>query len=191
MSYVKQILFPEERVLYEGHVHPVVLSRGLFIMACAAFIAYSAAGTGRLDSWLLNFFRANGETSATFRWFYGLFYGWQVASPSISFEYKLVCLGFSLWGINHLSRAAMQMYSNELVVTDLRIIAKAGVFNIITLEMDRRRVAEVLVDQSFWGRILNFGYVYIRGFTGVIGGMPVLVNPHLIKRFITSGYNNV
>lgn len=124
-------------------------------------------------------------------WWYQLFYGWQAASPGISFEYKIVCTMISLWGINHISKGAIQMYSTELVVTDLRIIAKAGILNIITLEMDRRRVAEVLVDQSFWGRIFNYGYVYIRGFTGVIGGMPVLVNPHLIKRFITSGYHGV
>lgn len=189
MNYVKQILFPEERVLYDGHVHPIVLSRGIVILAFAAIIAYSAAGTGKPNSWLLSFFRDVGESSPFMNWFYRLFYGWQVASPSISFEYKILCTIISFWGISHLSKGAIIMYSTELVVTDLRIIAKAGVFNIVTLEMDRRRVAEVLVDQSFWGRVLNYGHVYIRGFTGVIGGMPVLVNPHLIKRFITSGYN--
>jgi len=191
MNYVKQILFPEERVLYDGHVHPVVLSRGIMILAFAAIIAFSAAGTGKPNSWLLTFFRNMGESNSAMRWLYGVFYGWQMASPSISFEYKILCLSVTLWGFSHLAKGAILMQSTELVVTDLRIIAKAGVLNIITLEMDRRRVAEVLIDQSFWGRMLNYGHVYIRGFTGVIGGMPVLVNPHLIKRFITSGYHGV
>lgn len=188
MRYVKQILFPDEKVLYDGHVHPRVLFHGIVLLAASALVSASAANTGGGNSPALNFFQHLGDSFTSLRWLYVAFWNWQAASPSVAFEFKLISLGLALWGLYHLIRATLLMRSTELVVTDLRIIAKMGIMNIVTLEMDRRRVAEVLIDQSFLGRIFNYGHIYIRGFTGVIGGMPVMVNPHLIERFVNLRY---
>lgn len=188
MSYVKQILFPDEKVLYVGHVHPRVLLHGIVLLGFAAIISKMAAGTGGGHSPTLALFQKMAESGGTMQWIYGVFLGWQAAAPNVAFEFKLVSLGIALWGLKHFIEGVMLMRYTELVVTDLRIIAKRGVLNVLTLEMDRRRVAEVLIDQSMWGRLLNYGHIYIRGFTGVIGGLPVMVNPHLIERFVNLRY---
>jgi hypothetical protein len=31
---------------------------------------------------------------------------------------------------------------------------------------------------------MGYGYIIIHGFTGVIGGLPPMVNPHLIEKFV-------
>lgn len=188
MSYVKQILFPDENVLYVGHVHPRVLFHGLVYLCAAALISFGAEGTGGGHSWLLETLYNGGRTSGLMRWLYGFFQGWQNASPDVAVEYKLLSLLVGFWGIKHFVQGILLMQTSELIVTDLRIIAKMGVLNVATLEMDRRRVAEILIDQTFWGRMLNYGHIYIRGFTGVIGGMPVMVNPHMIEAYIMGRY---
>lgn len=188
MNYVKQILFPDEKVLYDGHVHPKVLAHGIALLAVSALISNLAGETGGGSSPVLNMIQKVGEHFSFIQWLHGVFVGWQAASPSVAFEFKLLSLIFAVWGMWHFGRGLLIMRTTELVVTDLRIIAKTGVLNILTLEMDRRRVAEVLIDQSVWGRMLNYGHIYIRGFTGVIGGLPVMVNPHLIERYVNLRY---
>lgn len=187
MNYVKQILFPDEKVLYSGHVHPRVLLHGIVLLAAAACISFATAQTGGGRSFLLSLFQDWGESSSFFRWISGVCRGWQAASPSVALEYKFISLGVCIWGLKHFLSGILVMQTTELVVTDTRIIAKVGILNVLTLEMDRRRVAEVLIDQSMWGRILNYGHIYIRGFTGVIGGLPVMVNPRLIEQYIMRG----
>ena len=46
MSYVKHILLPNERMLYDGHVHPTVLLPGMIRLGIAAFLLIAASNTG-------------------------------------------------------------------------------------------------------------------------------------------------
>lgn len=188
MRYVKQILFPEETVLYDGRVAPVQLFPGLLILAASALIGHIGAGTGDKRSIVLSLFKSISESSPSLDWMYQFLLGWQQASPDVGMDIKFIALAVGLWGAKRLFSALILMRTTELVITDQRIIAKMGWFNIVTLEMDRRRVAEVMIDQSMWGRMLNYGYIYIRGFTGVIGGMPEMVNPHMVERFLNIRY---
>lgn len=109
---------------------------------------------------------------------------WQNVTPNVALEIKVIALAIALFGFYKVATQFTIMQTTELIVTNLRIIAKTGVFTIVTLEMDRRRVAGVTVYQTFAGRIMGYGNVFIQGFTSSIGGLPILVNPHLVEKFV-------
>lgn len=56
--------------------------------------------------------------------------------------------------------------SSELIVTNRRVLIKTGAIHRQTLEMFISKVESVGVDQSFLGRMLNYGTVTIRGTGG-------------------------
>lgn len=58
--------------------------------------------------------------------------------------------------------------SVECIVTNQRIIIKTGILRHKTTEMFLNRVESVSVDQSVWGRMLNYGNLTLHG----AGGTP-------------------
>src|SRR5208282_6264888 len=54
MHYVKHILMPNEKVLYDSRVHPRVLVPGMLVLGVAAFILHVSAHTGHWHSILLS-----------------------------------------------------------------------------------------------------------------------------------------
>jgi len=61
--------------------------------------------------------------------------------------------------IRHLFR----QWTTEIVVTDKRIIYKLHFIARFTEEMNITKVETVIVEQSFWGRILGYGKVVAKG----------------------------
>jgi len=60
-------------------------------------------------------------------------------------------------------------WTTEIAVTNKRIIYKRGLITRHTAEMNMDKVASVDVDQSLFGRLLNYGSVHILGTGGVHG----------------------
>jgi len=54
-------------------------------------------------------------------------------------------------------------WTTEIDVTDRRIVYKRGFIRRHTVEMNMDKVESVDVDQSFWGRLLDYGDITIRG----------------------------
>lgn len=184
MRYIKQMLLPGEEVLYDGHVHPKVLMPGIACFAIAMIILHIGANTGGAHSYLLDFAYWLSQNFASMQTPYRLLWEWQSASPGIALEIKVLAFGVMLCGLSSIIRGTILMQTTELVVTNSRIIAKIGVFAIETIEMDKRRVAEVQVYQSYLGRIMGYGNITIHGFTNSIVGLPQMVNPHLVEQFL-------
>jgi uncharacterized membrane protein YdbT with pleckstrin-like domain len=63
-------------------------------------------------------------------------------------------------------RAWFRWWTTEIAVTDKRIIFKTGFINRHTEEMNMDKVSSVDVDQTFWGRIFDFGTIRIIGAGG-------------------------
>jgi len=57
-------------------------------------------------------------------------------------------------------------WTTEIAVTNKRIIFKTGFINRHTEEMNMDKVSSVDVDQTFWGRIFDFGTIRIIGAGG-------------------------
>ncbi len=184
MSYIKHMLLPEERVLYDGHVHPRVLMPGLLLLGIAAIILIESDNTGGGHSVILSIVYSLSDSFASMQSLYKVLWDWQRNSPDISLEIKVLALLVALYGLYRLVKGFVLMQTTELVVTTSRIIAKTGVFAIITIEMDKNRVAEVTVYQTFSGRIMGYGNIVIHGFTNSIVGLPIMANPHLVEKFV-------
>jgi uncharacterized membrane protein YdbT with pleckstrin-like domain len=60
----------------------------------------------------------------------------------------------------------IQLYTDEYVITNRRVIIKKGLIARYTLEMNLQKIETVNVDQSILGRILNYGCITIVGTGG-------------------------
>lgn len=185
MSYVKHILLPHEKILYDSHVHPRVMVPGVLILGLSAFILHISAHTGHWHSIILNFAYYLQRHFAFMAGLYKLLLKLQDLNTDISLEIKIIAMGLAAFGFSRMMQGLVLMQTTELVVTDRRIIAKVGLMTVITQEMDRRRVAGVTIDQTLWGRIMGYGDIYIRGFSSTIGGLPIMVHPHRIEQYLS------
>lgn len=67
--------------------------------------------------------------------------------------------------------------TTELALTDKRVIAKFGWIQRNSIELSLARVESLTVNQSFFGRIFNFGTLTVNGIGGIQTPIPVIDNP--------------
>lgn len=179
MEPIGQMLLPEERVLYEAHVHPIVLARGLAGVVLAVLMTYFLWNISPRHGILMDIGRS-------FDHFY-LRYGFIRAHQLVALHpetVRAVILCVIVFSAIMLTRAFLTIFFTNLVITDERIILRQGVYNISLVEIDRRRVASVMIYQTYFGRYLSYGNLVIQGFAASIYGLPVLSNPQDIQKHI-------
>src|SRR5215469_14989816 len=120
---------------------------------------------------------------------------WAVAGALIFFvnpppgiRVFVVLAAVLIFGVGVLSflRAWFQRVTTEIAVTDRRVIYKRGLIRRHTVEMHMDKVESVDVDQSIWGRLLNFGDVYVHG-TGVgLEPLTMIDHPLELRNHITA-----
>lgn len=71
----------------------------------------------------------------------------------------------------------ISVWSTELVVTSVRIVAKHGIVSRTTLEMLHKRVESISVHQSIPGRLLDYGTLVLHGTGGGREGIPNIAHP--------------
>ena len=72
--------------------------------------------------------------------------------------------------------------SAEFGITNQRVIVKEGFLKRKTVEVFLKSVESVQVDQSIWGRILNFGTVIVSGTGGVTDPLNMIRKPLEFKK---------
>ena len=70
----------------------------------------------------------------------------------------------------------------EFGITNQRVIVKEGFLKRKTIEVFLKSVESVQVDQSLWGRMLNFGTVVVSGTGGVSDPLNLIRNPLDFKK---------
>jgi len=70
----------------------------------------------------------------------------------------------------------------EFGITNQRVIVKEGFLKRKTIEVFLKSVESVQVDQSLWGRVLNFGNVIVSGTGGVSDPLNMIRNPLDFKK---------
>lgn len=169
MRYINYILLPEEQVLYSARLHPVLYVRGL------VYLGLSVAVMRYLPDWLAQFPRLMG-----------LFYQGCYYFTPLCYSLKALSLFLFGLGIWRLIQAFILIYSTELVVTDRRVIVKFGVATTTTMEMDRRKIAGIVVHQTMNGKMMNYGLVTLRGFAGQVATLPAVANPYGLQKYVTA-----
>lgn len=86
------------------------------------------------------------------------------ASAKPSTEGETILRGLIFWFSAFLSLTAILDYRNaHLILTNKRILFKAGYARKLSLEMLLNKVQGIDIDQSLLGRMLNYGVITIKG----------------------------
>lgn len=98
----------------------------------------------------------------------------------------LLVLGVVLFvvvvGLFFLVAAWINMRSTEIAITNRRIIAKFGFIRRSTVEINLEKVEALRVEQTFWGRILNYGTIYISGAGTSVAPIKDIADPLVFRR---------
>ena len=92
----------------------------------------------------------------------------------------------SIGGIFCFLPAWLKRRSTELAVTNRRVIFKRGFIRRHTIEMNMDKVESVDVDQSFWGRIFNYGTIVVHGTGGSLEPLPRIDSPIEFRNQVTA-----
>jgi len=139
LGYVEQNLNPGERVLYSTRLHWIVLFRSIFVDAL-----FSCAGLALIIWAIAGKHSERGEAQAI-----------GIAG------FALLILGSLILGV-----AVIRRNSTEMAVTNKRIIIKVGFLTKRTVELFLSKVESVGVEQTIFGRMMNFGSISVRGTGG-------------------------
>jgi uncharacterized membrane protein YdbT with pleckstrin-like domain len=156
MKYVERVLQPGETIQYLSTIHWVVYLPALL------FLMVGAMGFALL---------VNG--------------GANPLAPSLPLPLILIGIG-CIGGLPSLIHAWFKRWTTELAVTNHRIIYKRGFIRRHTIEMNMDKVESVDVDQSFWGRVLNYGTITVHGTGGGLEPLPMIDSPIQFRSGVTA-----
>ena len=101
-------------------------------------------------------------------------------------QFWLVFLGIltlvAVVGVVFLVWAWIRVRSTELAITSKRVIAKFGFVKRHTVEINLDKVEALKVEQGVWGRILNFGTIFISGAGTSVAPIPNIADPLVFRR---------
>jgi uncharacterized membrane protein YdbT with pleckstrin-like domain len=154
MSYVKDNLLPNEKVLFSAHIHPAVFLRALLDFLLT----------------LLLFFWGLGQSGSG-------------DSGGRGFATLLLCASGILFvlAVLDLARALIIVLTTDFAVTNKRVIAKRGFIRRRAIEILLQKVESVAVQQGILGRLLDYGTVTVVGTGGTREGFPALQAPLALR----------
>ncbi len=156
MAYVKKTLAPDEDYLYRAHFN----------------------WTYDFRSW---FWLALGALPTAF-WLAALITGGQAPAFGKSF----VILGGVAFasGLIIFTQRYVHRWTTVIAVTSVRLILKTGLISRNAHEISLDKIEELLVHQSFLGRVLGYGALTIRGTGVAVINFPILGEPLHVRREI-------
>jgi uncharacterized membrane protein YdbT with pleckstrin-like domain len=157
MGYVKKTLAPDEDYLYRAHFNWTYDVQSWFWFALGALpIAF----------WLGAFISAGGQAPALGNVFV-IFAGAAFAAGVVIFTQRYV-----------------HRWTTVVAVTSVRVILKTGLISRDTREIPLDKIEEVMVHQSFLGRLLGYGALSVHGTGVAVIKFPVLGQPIRVRREI-------
>ena len=101
-------------------------------------------------------------------------------------QFGLVLLGVILLivvvGLFFFVAAWVRVRSTEIAITNRRVIAKFGFIKRHTVEINLDKVEALRVEQGFWGRVLNFGTIFISGAGTSVAPIRDIADPLVFRR---------
>jgi uncharacterized membrane protein YdbT with pleckstrin-like domain len=157
MKYVERVLQPGETVQYRSTIHWII-----YVPSFLFFIV-GAIGVALL---------ANSGTNPL----------------AFSLPLPLLLIGIGcIGGLPSFIHAWFKRWTTEVAVTNRRIIYKRGFIRRHTIEMNMDKVESVDVDQSVWGRILNYGTIVVHGTGGDLEPLRRIDSPIEFRSGVTAG----
>jgi uncharacterized membrane protein YdbT with pleckstrin-like domain len=162
MSYVEKSLVPGETLLYQTRHHWSVLLGPLLLS-----VVFATLGVGCLAELV-----AARENQ-------GLLVGASEMSVHAT-EFGgvlLIVVAIAIFAFGLAKRNA-----TEMAVTNKRVLIKTGMGNRRTLDLMLSRVESIGVEESFWGRLLGYGSVVVRGTGGTPESFVMISRPQEFRR---------
>ncbi len=157
MSYIRENLMPNEKILFSARVHPAVFLPSIVsLVASIFFVVYAVSTANQRET-------TSGIVSGFFLLISGMFF--------------LITIKLGL-------EALIIMLTTEFAVTNRRVIAKTGFIRRHTLEMLLIKIESVAVNQPVLGRLLNFGSVTVTGTGGTRERFRAIVDPIGVRKKI-------
>ena len=94
----------------------------------------------------------------------------------------LTAIFLTVTGLMKLSKAFIQRWTTELSVTNKRVIGKTGFIRRKSIDVRLERIESILVNQSIWGRLLDYGDIGVKGSGGTLDSMSGFDDPMLIRK---------
>ena len=171
MSYVRKSLVPGETLMYDTRHHWIVLIGPLILffcwrrcgLGCLGEVAAARAGRGSLVDAPVNEMHA-----------------FEIAG-GVLLVIALIALA---WGFT-------KRNATEMAVTNKRVLIKTGLGNRRTLDIMLSRVESIGVEESFWGRMLGYGSVTVRGTGGTPESFVMISHPQEFRRSVQAQIGHV
>jgi uncharacterized membrane protein YdbT with pleckstrin-like domain len=101
-------------------------------------------------------------------------------------QFGLIVLGLVLLvvviGLFFLIAAWINVRSTEIAITNKRVIAKFGFIKRDNVEINLDKVEALRVEQGFFGRMLNFGTIFISGAGTSVAPIKDIADPLVFRR---------
>ena len=162
MSYAQRSLVPGETLLYETRHHWSVLLGPL-----VSSVVLAALGAGCLAEAVA---AKEGK---------GALVG---ASPASFHATELGGVLLIVAAIAVFAYGLAKRSATEMAVTNRRVLIKTGMGSRRTLDMMLSRVESIGVEETFWGRMLGYGSVVVRGTGGTPESFVMIANPQEFRR---------
>jgi uncharacterized membrane protein YdbT with pleckstrin-like domain len=159
MAYIDKNLIPGEEVIYRTRLHWIVIFwHLLFAIIFALAGLFLIFGLPHMDS-------LQGSPGS-----YLSHYGWMGGVAFLVFALIFIISSF------------VRRNSVEMAVTNKRVTVKVGLISRSTEEMMLTRIESIMVDQSLFGRMMNYGTITLRGVGGTPDPFPNIAHPLEFRR---------
>jgi uncharacterized membrane protein YdbT with pleckstrin-like domain len=156
-SYVETVLLKGEELTFAGQLHWIIFLPGLASAIFGAFLCLLTP-QGLNDGLMLGFMQ------------------------EMRGYFTFAGVGLVGGGVIMLGHAYLRLISTELAITNRRVIAKTGFISRNTFEIMLNRVEGANIDQSVWGRLFNFGSIFVHGTGGGITPIDFISDPLNFKK---------
>jgi hypothetical protein len=89
-----------------------------------------------------------------------------------------------VWGLFRLVTHLGRVGTTEMIVTPRKVVFRSGFFSRQTIEMANSKIETVQVDQSFLGRIFDYGTIVITGTGGSLEPIAMIAHPRRLQQAI-------
>jgi len=164
MSYVRKSLVPGETLLYETRHHWLVLLGPLLL----SLLLVSVSGALLVES-----VQAKDNRGVAAGASGGEIHAMQIGAAVL----VVAAIGTFVYGL-------AKRNATEMAVTNRRVLIKTGLGSRRTLDLMLSRVESIGVHETFWGRMLGYGSVVVRGTGGTPESFVMIAHPQEFRRSV-------
>lgn len=161
MGYIDKFLLKDENIIYSTRLHWIVIVKPIIWIIISAVI---------LSNYQLR------------RFLYDLLNDTNIDFGQIDFILTLIGILMVLSFVLNLIFTLIKYFTTEFGITTKRVIVKYGFIKRNSFEILLKKIEGVQVNQSFWGRILDYGTIVITGTGSSRNFFTKIVSPFTLRR---------